>query len=268
VASASSGQPATRYLAERTPASRQTMATALKTLVDLLQEQGWESASTGEDRHLVFPWAELRRAHTLQLRERLRQRYAPATANKLLVALRGVLRVAQHLGQLSADEVAQTLDIPPIPEQAVRDRRVLSGAEVQALHMACTEDQTPAGLRDGALLLLLAKHGLRRAEVTALDLADVHLPAAQLVVRGGREGSTRTIHLVPDVTSALERWIAARGATPGPLFYGVTKGGGLVTRRLAPQAVAVICAARAAGAHIPLFTPEALRRTFVSSAAL
>lgn len=55
-----------------------------------------------------------------------------------------------------------------------------------------------------------------------------------------------------------------RGAAPGPLFYGVVKGGALAPRRLAGQAMAVICASRALEAEVPPFTPHDLRRSFIS----
>jgi integrase len=48
------------------------------------------------------------------------------------------------------------------------------------------------------------------------------------------------------------------------LFYGITKGGRLVVRRLADQAIAVICAARATEAGVAPFTPHDMRRTFIS----
>jgi integrase len=57
--------------------------------------------------------------------------------------------------------------------------------------------------------------------------------------------------------------VAVRGTTPGPLFYGVVKGGSLAPRRLAGQAMAVICASRAIEAGIALLTPHDLRRTFM-----
>lgn len=257
--------PAAVYLASRTAASRRTMVTALKAVAVLLQEEGHATAPTRDEPYLDISWASLRRPQTLQLRERLRQRYAPATANKLLVALRGVLRVAQQLGQISPQDAAQALDIPPIPEHAVRRRRILSVTELAALRQVCAVDRTPAGSRDGALLILLAELGLRRAEVTALDLEDVDTSAVQLVIRGGRGGVTRRADLTAESVSILQQWIVVRGSVPGPLFYGLVKGGGLVTRRLAPQAVAVVCTARASEAGIAPFTPDDLRRTFLST---
>jgi integrase len=70
---------------------------------------------------------------------------------------------------------------------------------------------------------------------------------------------------LPDETrAAVSAWLVVRGDAPGPLFYGVVKGGSLVPRRLAGQAMAVICASRGLEAGIEPLTPHDLRRTFLS----
>ncbi len=78
---------------------------------------------------------------------------------------------------------------PVLPEEAVEK---LLGAPSAA---------TPTGLRDRALLALLYSTGLRRAEVSALDLNDVELTEGLVHVRRGKGGKPR---LVPPGESAAE----------------------------------------------------------------
>src|SRR5262245_34651472 len=82
--------PAAVYLAQLGPGSRRTMRTALHTIARLL---GFSDA-------LNCPWNELEYQHTQALREKLAEKYAPATANKHLAALRRTLKEAWRLGQM------------------------------------------------------------------------------------------------------------------------------------------------------------------------
>ena len=60
---------------------------------------------------LTLPWANLRFQHTAAIRSKLAETYAPATANKMLSALRGVLKAAWKLGQVSAEDYHRASDV-------------------------------------------------------------------------------------------------------------------------------------------------------------
>jgi hypothetical protein len=53
---------------------------------------------------LAYYWPALRFSHTAAVRSKLAERYALATANKMLAALRGVLKAAWKLQQMSAED--------------------------------------------------------------------------------------------------------------------------------------------------------------------
>ena len=78
--------PAAVYLARLAPGSRRAMRNALETVSRI--------ASDGQRDAQAMPWASLRYQHTTAIRTRLLERFSPATANKILAALRGVLREA------------------------------------------------------------------------------------------------------------------------------------------------------------------------------
>ena len=92
--------PAAVYLASLSEGSRRTMCGALDTIADLV--------SGGDVDALGLDWSALRFQHTMAIRSKLAETYAPATANKMLSALRGVLKAAHQLGQIDA-EVASDL---------------------------------------------------------------------------------------------------------------------------------------------------------------
>jgi len=103
----------------------------------------------------------------------------------------------------------------------LRDRtlpRGLEPAAVRKLLAACDRRRT-VGRRDYAILLLLARLGLRRGEVAAMQLEDVDWRAGELLVRGqglaaGRAAVARSM--------SVKRWCricaAARGARAGRCF--------------------------------------------------
>ncbi len=256
--------PAAVYLASLGDGSRLTMRSALNTIAELLGVGEMRDADGRDMRCLAVPWASLRYQHTAAIRAQLQDRYAPATANKLLAALRRVLREARRLGQMSADDYDQAVDLRTIRAERLPRGRALSNSEVAALMRVCADDLTPAGARDAALIALLRGTGMRRAELVALDLTDYDVATGAITVRSGKGRKDRMVYAPAGARSALDDWIAIRGEVPGPLFYGLVKGGALVVRRLAAQAVAVVCAARAAEAGIAPFTPHDMRRTFIS----
>lgn len=59
----------------------------------------------------------------------------------------------------------------------------MSAADVDALLASC-DRSTTSGRRDMAILVLLARLGLRAGEVAALQLRDVDWRAGEIVVRG------------------------------------------------------------------------------------
>ena len=241
--------PAVVYLAGLAPGSRRTMRQGLGVMAGLL----------GFDDPFACPWPLIRYEHAAAIRSFLMQRYAPATANKMLSALRGVLKAAHRLGQISGEDYARARDLDPVsgerPEAA--SGRALSMAEIGALIGACPA--TRKGRRDAALIAVAYGCGLRRAEIAGLNRED--FKADVLTIRGKRN-KTRTVPLAPGALAALEDWLSVRGDHPGPLFVRMRKGDRMTDFHLTTQAVYHIQGRRGLEAAVAPFTPHDLRRTF------
>jgi integrase/recombinase XerD len=81
----------------------------------------------------------------------------------------------------------------------------LSPDEVERV-LTATDRSTLSGRRDRAILLLLARLGLRAGEIVSLELNDIHWRAAEIVVRGkGR--MVDHLPLVSDVGEALALYL-------------------------------------------------------------
>jgi integrase len=224
-----------------------------------------------------MPWQRLRRPHALKIRSLLEENYLPATANRMLSALRGVLKECWHSGLLGTEEYHLAIDVDPIRGESEPRGRDLSAVELRSLIEACArppqevkhrQDSMTRRRRDAAFLSLLYASGLRRAEGVALELADFDLPSGQLRVRRGKGRKPRPVSLPASALPALRDWLEVRGSEPGPLFCAVLKNGRLVRdpqrqlQGLSGSAAWAICKDRGRKAGIQPPGPHDLRRTW------
>jgi site-specific recombinase XerD len=251
-----SQNPALVYLAGLASGSRRTMRQALDVIAGELTG-GTCNAET-------CPWGTLRFQHTAAIRAWLAERYAAATANKMLAALRGVLKAAWRLGQMTAEEHARACDLDPVRGSGLPKGRALTSGEMRALFGACADDPTPAGRRDAALLAILYGAGLRRSEAAALALADYDPTNGALTVRHGKGNKERLVYATNGGKAAIDDWLEIRGQDPGALFGAVNRGHRMSTEPMTDQAVYNILSKRAAEAAVKTFSPHDLRRTFIS----
>lgn len=258
--------PALVYLASLgSERSRRTQRQALDTIANLM--------TNNQLNHRSFPWHALRYQHTSAVRSTLQERYAPATANKMLAALRRVIGEARRLGLMTADEAQGAADVRSIRSSTLPRGRALSSGELAALIGAC-QDGTMAGARDAAIVAVAYATGMRRSELVALDLAHYEESSGALIVHGkGRKD--RTVYLEEGARAALADWLVVRGSEAGPIFYAIDKADRVITRRtnkqgaetygrMSDQAILDILRRRGAAAGVRAFSPHDLRRTCIS----
>ena len=250
--------PARVYLASLAPGSRRTMASSLDTIARIL-------IPSPPGNYDIVPWHQLTYPYTQAIRAELGARYSPATANKMMSALKGTLKAAWRLGQMDSDTFQRASDLRAFRSKPLPRGRALPPAEIRALFESCGSDPRRAcGTRDAALLGVLYGGGLRRSEASGLDVEDFREEAGEVVVRRGKGGVDRVVPLPRGACVALQEWLDVRGEEPGALFWRTTKGGKLVADRLTPDGVLAVCRGRAKKAGIPRFSPHDLRRSFVS----
>lgn len=255
--------PARIYLASLSPGSRPAMRGSLQVIAELLTQQrcGWET----------MPWHLVRVQHAQALRAALSDRYAASTANKMLAALRGVLRAAWELGQVDTDAYQRAVSIKAVRGETVPRGRSISRGELRALFGVCMRDHTPIGSRDAALLAVLYGSGLRRAEAAALNVTDYDPETGALRVRAGKGNKERICYTAAGERHLLAAWLQARaqaGAPPalGPLFLPMVKGGKISKtslKHLDSRSVLDIAQKRARQAGVKHLTPHDFRRTMI-----
>lgn len=210
-------------------------------------------------------WAKLRYQHAAALRAKaIECNYSPASVQKFLAALRGVLKQSWRLGQMTAEEYQRAVDLGPVKGSTLPAGRYIKSSEIKALMNVCMADQTAAGVRDSAILGAMYFALLRREEVVELNLGDYAPGTGELIIRGKGE-KERNNFLTGGAQAAMEDWLAARGKQDGPLFLAVQKNGEVRPyTRLSDQAIYNMISKRILQAGLANISPHDFRRTGIS----
>src|SRR5918994_1226373 len=261
--------PVLAYLARLSPGSRRTMRASLETIARI--------ASAGEVGALEFPWWMLQYQHAEAIRGRLADSYAPATANKMLSAMKGVLKSCWRLGLMSADERDRASDVEPVRGTRLPPGRSIPRGELRSLFEVCAAEANDSrlrarGVRDAAMLALLYVGGLRRTELASLKLSDYD-PEDKTVRIRGKGNKERRVYAEGGADLLLSAWLELRdeGDPDEPLFLPVRKDGlvqhadahGEKKSSLSDQAVYKVVKRRHKEARIKEVSPHDFRKTFV-----
>ena len=125
------------------------------------------------------------------------------SAQTLVMALRSLLGYLHVAGRSATLLVGAVPAVAPWRERSVP--RALAPAAVARLLESC-DRRTAVGQRDYAILVVLARLGLRAGEVAALELGDIDWRCGELLVRGKGDRRER-LPLPVDVGEALAGYL-------------------------------------------------------------
>jgi integrase/recombinase XerD len=128
----------------------------------------------------------------------------PATAKMMVTGLRALFRFLFQTGELALDLSAA---VPPIRDWRLATiPKAIPPEDVERVVNA-TDLHTATGRRDRAVLLLLARLGLRAGEIVAMELDDIDWRAGELTIRGKKGLRYDRFPLPADVGEALARYL-------------------------------------------------------------
>ena len=148
----------------------------------------------------------LRRLDAAQVRAYLLKRARNRSSESvrlLAISLRSFLRFLHAEGEIRPDLTTAIPSVRKWAQPGVPKR--LTTAEVNRV-LAAPDRATASGRRDYAILLLLARLGLRSSEILSLELEDIRWRTGELLVRG--KGARKDLLPLPrDVGAAIARYL-------------------------------------------------------------
>ena len=202
---------------------------------------------------------------TVVLRYRIhleQRRYAPATINLRLAAVRRIAYEAADAGLLSPELAAGIRRVKGVRRLGVRLGNWLTVEQGRRL-VHGVGPTTLRALRDHAMVALLLGCGLRRGEALGLALESIqqreeHWVIADLVGKGGH---IRTVPIPLWVKTAVDAWTRAAGLTHGRVFRAINKAGRVWGEGMTAKVLWDVVRRAAAHAGIEKLAPHDLRRT-------
>jgi len=211
---------------------------------------------------------DLHRDDLVAYRAHLAETYAQSTAARMWAVARRLL-----------DEAAQRGLLPKNPAEGIRGfrtgddespHRALKREEVKAL-LDAIDRSTAIGKRDYALLMLMLRTGIRRAEVVALTIGDLVTEQGYhvAIIRHGKGNKRGLAKLPVEVRQVINDYLEAADrecATPEtPLFVSFRKGDHPQERSLHPNQVERIVKQHAQTVGIAI-SPHGMRASFITLA--
>lgn len=210
------------------------------------------------------------RAHVLAWRRDLERRaLAGTTIRRKLSALSSLFEALCEANAIQGNPV----DGVKRPRMGSQEGRTPAIGDEQARALLSAPDTTTLqGLRDHAILAALLYHGLRRAELCTLRLADLQerRGVRHLQVHG-KGNKIRYVPLHHAAASAITAYLKAAGHSgdkAGPLFRPVSNNTHGAARSITPDGVYKLLAKYSSkvGINVDGFGPHALRATAITNA--
>jgi len=127
-------------------------------------------------------------------------RLSQARAKCATIALRSFLRYLRYRGEIALNLAAA---VPAVPNWSMTGiPRAMEPDHVRAVLASCKRD-TVVGCRDYAILMLLARLGLRSGEIVSLTLDSIDWELGCLTIVGSKGGLSTRLPLPSDVGQAI-----------------------------------------------------------------
>lgn len=192
---------------------------------------------------------------------------SPRRINRMFTVARQILNVHMRMGFIPRNPADGIEDL------AISDRSsphiALDDTQAQQL-LAVIDTTTKRGKQEYAIMSILLRTGLRRAECASLKIGSMDMDSGHYIIRvKGKGGYDDVVKLPTDVKRYIQEWLDASGrqnlTIDSPLFVGFDRGDRPTEDQIHPKWIErmVLKYANSIGLR---FTPHSLRTTFITLA--
>jgi len=171
---------------------------ALRRFIEWCDERG-----ITEPQAVTKPMLERYQRHLFYYRKADGKPLGFGSQNVLLAPVKGFFKWLCQQNYLLYNPASE-ITVPRKPKAL--PRTILSVADIETV-FAQPDVTTPNGLRDRAILELFYATGIRRAELLALQVFDVHLQRRLLFIREGKGGADRMLPVSERACAWLEKYL-------------------------------------------------------------
>jgi len=247
--------PVTLYLDGLAPSGQRSMRSLLVTAANIFEFEGSLER---------MPWSLLQYHHFAQVISTLKAKgKATNTINLTLAACKGVMKACFNLRLITAEHLMQINEVKRVRGKKLPSGRCLTQRETKALITVCKRDKTIDGKRDLAIITMMLATGLRRSEVTNLQLTDYNTRNGELIVKAGKGNKQRIVYLQKDARQLIKLWLNHRGKEAGVIFYTINNSQ-ILNKKMTTQNLYYLLKKRSIESEIAHCSPHDLRRTFIT----
>jgi integrase len=207
------------------PTSRKTYTIDAKHFAQWIADRNLSLFSLGRDELVGY-------------RMYLAEQYAKTTASRMWAVARRLLDEAVQRGLLAHNPAEGIRGFKTGDDES--PHRALKREEAKLL-LDAIDRRTALGKRDYALIMLLLRTGIRRAEAVALTIGDLLMEQGYhvAIIRHGKGNNRGLAKLPVEVRQVIDDYLAAAGreyvAPEAPLFVSFRKGDHPPGKAVAPQ---------------------------------
>ena len=189
----------------QTPRTRQTTDSAIRTFISWCDQRELHDPSD------VTPsMIERYQRHLFYYRKANGKPLAFNSQRSMLGPIRGLFKWLTKTGAIKENP---TLDMQMVRKPQRLPRVILSPEQIKSIFNQ-PDVSTPEGVRDRAILETFYSTGIRRSELCALEVQDVHMNKGVILIREGKGAKDRYV----PVDQQASRWISKYHTEIRPLF--------------------------------------------------